>query len=122
MVDDAAILHDIVAVGKSSGEMEILLDQQDREALLLESADGVSDLLDDDRRETLGWFVEQQQTRPGAQDTADRQHLLLATGELGALAAEPFPQVGEQFEDAMKVKAAWAHAPRQQQVLLHIQA
>ena len=50
-----------------------------------------ADLLDDDRREPLGRLVEQQQLRAGAQDAADRQHLLLAAGQLGALAARAAP-------------------------------
>src|SRR5262249_60741865 len=39
------------------------------------------------RSEPLGWLVEQEQPGAGAQDAADRQHLLLAAGELGSLAA-----------------------------------
>ena len=35
IVDDAAVLHDVVAVGDSGGEMEILLDQKNGEALRL---------------------------------------------------------------------------------------
>ena len=49
------------------------------------------DLLDDDRREAFGRLVEQQEPRAGAQDAADRQHLLLAAGQLGALAARAAP-------------------------------
>ena len=48
-VDDLAVLHDVVAVGDGRGEAEILLDQQDREALLLQFRDRAADLLDDDR-------------------------------------------------------------------------
>ena len=33
MVDDAPVLHDVMAVGDGGGETEILLDQQDGEAL-----------------------------------------------------------------------------------------
>jgi hypothetical protein len=46
-----AVLHHVVAVGDGRGEAEVLLDQQDREALLLQRADGLADLLDDDGRE-----------------------------------------------------------------------
>ena len=34
LVDDAAVLHHVVAVGDRRGEAEVLLDQQDGEALL----------------------------------------------------------------------------------------
>ena len=49
VIDDTAVFHDVVTVGHGRGEAEILLDQQDGEALRLERADGVADLLDDDR-------------------------------------------------------------------------
>jgi hypothetical protein len=34
-VDDAPVLDDVMTVGEGRGKVEILLDQQDREALLL---------------------------------------------------------------------------------------
>ena len=55
----AATLHHIIAVRHGRGEMEILLHQYDRKALLLEGADGAADVLDDSRRQTLGWLVKQ---------------------------------------------------------------
>ncbi len=119
----AAVLHDVVAVGDGRGEAEILLDQQDGEALLLQRADGLADLLDDDGRQPLGRLVEQQQPRAGAQDAADRQHLLLAAGELGALAgAEPLLQIGEQLEDAFERQPARPDHRRQQQIFLDVEA
>ena len=75
-------------------------------------ADGLADLLDDDGREPLGRLVEQQQPRAGAQDAADRQHLLLAAGELGALArAEPLLEVREQLEDLRRATGRPASPP-----------
>ena len=50
--------------------------------LLLQLRDGAADLLDDHRRQPLGRLVEQEQLRAGAQDPADRQHLLLAAESL----------------------------------------
>ena len=89
----------------------------------LQRADGLADLLDDHRRQPLGRLVEQQQPRAGAQDAADRQHLLLAAGQLGALAgAEPLLQVGKQLEDALEAKPARPHLRRQQQVFLDVEA
>src|SRR4051812_13789062 len=46
-VHDPAVLDDVVPVGHGGREVEILLDEQDREALLLESRDRAADLLDD---------------------------------------------------------------------------
>src|SRR6267378_504529 len=44
--DDTTVLHHIVAVGDRRSEPKVLLNQEDGEALLLEHADGVADLLD----------------------------------------------------------------------------
>src|SRR3972149_2255429 len=59
LVDDTPMFHDVIAIRNGRGEAEILFHQKDREALLLERADGLADLLDDDGRETLGRLVEQ---------------------------------------------------------------
>src|SRR6266568_6398274 len=58
LVHDLSVLHDVIAVRDGRGEVKILLDQENGEALRLERADGLADLLDDDRRETLGRLVE----------------------------------------------------------------
>ena len=121
-VDDAAVLHDVVAVGDGGGEMEVLLDQQDGEAAALELADDLADALHDHRRQPLGRLVEQQQVGAGAQDAADRQHLLLAARQLGALAAPPLLQVGKELVDLGQAHAARLDHRRQQQVLLDIEA
>src|SRR5438876_2960032 len=99
-VDHAPVLDDVIAVCDGLREAEILLDQQDGEALLLEPRDGAADLLHDHRREALGGLIEQQEARTGAQDAPDREHLLLAARELGALALQPLVQVGKQLIDA----------------------
>src|SRR6476469_8941583 len=49
-VDDLPVLDDVMTICEGRGKMEILLDQQAREALLLQPADHPADLLDDDRR------------------------------------------------------------------------
>src|SRR5437764_9856494 len=89
-VDHAAVVHHVVPVGDGRRKAEVLFDEQDREALRLQLRDGPSDLLDDDRRKSLGWLVKQEQPRARPQDPADREHLLLAAGQLGALARAPF--------------------------------
>src|SRR3979411_2692304 len=105
-VHHASVLDDVVPVRHGLRAAEILLDQQDGEALLLEPRDGASDLLHDHRREPFGGLVEQQQARAGAQYAPDRQHLLLSAGELGALAAQALPEVRKQLEDLLERKDA----------------
>src|SRR6185503_7999612 len=46
-VDDASMLHHVVPIRNRCGEPEILLDEQDREALRLQRPDRAPDLLDD---------------------------------------------------------------------------
>src|SRR5713226_6362077 len=121
-VDDLAVLDDVVAVGEGRGEMKILLDEENGEALPLERADDGADLLDDDGCQSLGRLVEQQEARAGAQNAADRQHLLLAARQLGALAALALRKVGEDRIDLRDAHAARAHDRRQQQILLDVEA
>src|SRR5215471_4282537 len=101
--------------------MKVLFDQQDGESLLLQGTNGAADLLNDHRRKALGRFVEQQQLGAGAQNATDRQHLLLASGQFGALAVEALANVGKQLEDTRKSEAAGFDLGRQQQVLLDIE-
>ena len=103
-----------MAVGDGGGEMEVLLDQQDGEATGFELADDLADALDDHRRQALGRLVEQQEVGTGAQDAADRQHLLLAARQLGALAAPPLREVGKELVDLLQAHAACLDLGRQQ--------
>src|SRR5208282_814965 len=101
-VDDAAVLHEIVPVGNRRAEAKILLDQQHGKAKLLELAHRLADLLHDDRGQALGRLIEQQELGARAQDTPDREHLLLAARKLGALAREALLEIGEEREDAFE--------------------
>src|SRR5271155_5584643 len=112
------MFHNVVAIGHSGSEAEILLDQQDGEALRLERTDCAPDLLDDNRREAFSRFIKQQEPRTSPQDAADGEHLLLTPGQFRALTAETFAQIGKQLEDPFEIETARTHLPRQQQVLL----
>src|SRR5665213_2968331 len=123
LVDNTSMLHDVIAIRDGRGEAEILFYQQYREALLLERPDRPADLLDDHGGEPLRRLVEQQEARAGAQDTRDRQHLLLAAREFCALiGAEALLEIWEQFKDAVERKSARPHLRRQQQVFLDAKA
>src|SRR4029077_8213103 len=86
LIDNTPMFHDVIAIRDGRGETEILLHQENGKALFLERPDGLTDLLNDDGGKSFGRFIEEQQPGAGPQDTADGKHLLLATGELGALA------------------------------------
>ena len=96
-VDDAAMLHHIEPIRHGGGETEVLLHQQNGEALLLQPRDGVADLLDDHRGKALGGLIQQQEAGAGAQDPADGQHLLFAARQLGALGAQSLLEVQKLY-------------------------
>ena len=64
-------------------------------ALLRQLAQRFREPIDDDRRQAFGRLVHDQQARIGQQRAADRQHLLLAAGELGAAVAAALGQRGK---------------------------
>ncbi len=121
-VDDLAVLDHIMAVRQRRGKAKVLLHQEDGEALLLQRADEGADLLHDDRGQTLGRLVQQQELGAGPEDAADGEHLLLAAGQLGALAFAPLGEVGEDGVDLVDAHAARLHHRRQQQILLDREA
>ena len=60
LVDDTSMFHDVVAIRNGRSETEILFHQQNGKALLLECADGLADLLDNNRGKPFRRLVEQQ--------------------------------------------------------------
>src|SRR6516162_7304550 len=121
-VDDAAIFHHVVAIRNRRSEAKILLDQEDGETLLLEHADGLADLLDDDRGKTLGRLIEEKEPRARAQDAADGEHLLLAAGKLRALAREALLEIGKELENATEFEPTGPHLGWQQKIFLDVEA
>src|SRR6266702_5139676 len=120
-VNDLAVLDDVVTIRDGGCDAEVMLDQKDRKAFLLEPRNGVTDLLDDDRSQTFGWLVQHQEARARAQDARDRQHLLLTAGQFRALAVEALLQVRKQVKDLIERQSACTHHRRQQQVLPHVE-
>ena len=59
------------------------------------------DLLDDDRREPFGRLVHDQEVRVAEQRAANREHLLLAAGQLRAAAGPPLVKAREGLVDAL---------------------
>ncbi len=89
---------------------------------IFEPRDGPPDLFDDHRRKPFGRLVEKQETRAGAQDAADRQHLLLAAGKLRSLAGQPLFEIGEELVNLLQRQPARLHLRRQKQIFLHVEA
>src|SRR3954447_26587725 len=100
---DPARLEDVAARGDVEGHQRVLLDEEDRRALLVDLHDDLEDPLDEDRRETHRWLVEEEQLRPGHERAAHRDHLLLAAGERPRALRAPLEQPREELVDALEV-------------------
>src|SRR5262249_29210275 len=121
-IDNLAALHDVMPVGDARSKTEILLDEEDGQALALDRAENLADLRDDHRRQALSRLVEQQKIGTRAQSACDREHLLLAAGQAAARAARPLLQVREEAIDLVERRAALLELRRQHQILGDIEA
>ena len=110
---DAAVDHDGDVLGDRAGDADVLLDHQHRHlAVLGEAHQHLLDLADDHRREALGRLVHHQQARIGEQRARDREHLLLAAGELAAAIVLALGEAREGVVDALDGPGALARARR----------
>src|SRR5690554_1558062 len=80
---DATVDHDADLRGDGGGNADVLLDDEDVDALFFAKAKQyVLDMIDDDRSKAFGRLVHYQQARIGQKRARDRQHLLLAARQL----------------------------------------
>ena len=93
--DNPPALDDGVPVGQPDQALDVLVDDQRGLTRLAQSREAQPDLLAHQRRQSLGGLVENQQARVGQQRTADRQHLLLAAGQLVAHVLLPLGEAGK---------------------------
>ena len=94
-------------------QAEVLLDEEDRQARRAQRDEGVAHLANELRREPFGRLVEEQERGIPSERAADREHLLLATGELVAAVFEPARERGKEREDPPLVPAAGGGARRE---------
>src|SRR6185437_4547485 len=93
-----ALLHDVTVARHRQCRARVLLDQEDGDAeVAVDLADDSENFLDQQRRQTHRRLVHQDHLRPGHQGAADRQHLLLAAGEIAGEAGALF-QARKIFE------------------------
>ena len=118
---DAAADHDELALGERGRDAEVLLDEEDREPLCLEELERLDEPLDDRRRKALRGLVHDEDPRVRDERATDREHLLLAAGELRSAVALPLGEAREQLVDALARPLAavrLAPAARDAQVLV----
>src|SRR5262245_13567342 len=113
-VDDAPTLEDDRLASELERELRVLLDDDDCHATGRdELADDRSQLLHDDGRESFHRLVEQEQRGLDHQRAGDRQHLLLAAGELVAEIHPPLFEARERLVDALDVPRSGPRDGRQ---------
>src|SRR5262245_53379388 len=90
-VHDAAVVHHHGVVAERFGKSEILLHEQDRGGAAFELVEGADHVIDDGRRDALGWLVNEDQRARLDDGTGNRQHLLLSAREhAGGMRPEAF--------------------------------
>ena len=116
--------HDIDPVGYPHRNRELLLDQQDRHPAPGNFRDQVADLLNDDRCQPLGRFVDHDQFRVTHQRAANRQHLLFAARHHAGGGIGPCGEIGKHLEHVFEPPLAGTPGilDAQHQVLPHCQA
>src|SRR5882672_5411638 len=124
--DDAPVLQHIGAARDLEREGDVLLDQEDGEAALVQDADGMQYLLHDQRREAERGLVEHDQLGVAHQAAADGEHLLLAAGERAGELVAALAEAREHGEDVLEgahgpVASAWKERSHLE-VLEHAQA
>ena len=115
---DAAVHHHVDGIGDVDRDAEVLLDQQHRDlALGGERLQHRDDLLHDERGQAFGRLVHDQQLGVEEQRACDRQHLLLAAGQLGTAVGSALGEPGERLVDAFDRPRA--PAPGQPEMLVN---
>ncbi len=83
MQDNTACFQDIAPIRDFERQVGILFDQKDGGVVLLvDFFYDPEDLPGHQRRQSHGWFVQEQELRPGHQRPGNSQHLLLAAGQV----------------------------------------
>jgi hypothetical protein len=95
----AAAFDDVVPVGDAGEVLDVLVDHQYRLSARFKHRQAAPDFLADQRRESFGGFIQDQQPRIGHQRATDRQHLLLAARQLVAHVGAPLGEPRKQRVD-----------------------
>src|ERR1700730_8270705 len=113
-----SLLDDVSPVGQPRRELEILLREENGQALPLQRGDLLAERLDDDGREPFGRLVEQQDTRNAQERARHREHLLLAARKAAPAAPRHLAELGKILEDTPDAPSASALGAHEQ-ILRH---
>jgi hypothetical protein len=120
---DLALLHEVRRVGQGQRDVDALLDEDDRRPLVADGAHDFEELLDDHRRQTEGELVDHEHLRFGKEGHAERQHLLLATRQVGGGFVETLAKDREHLlhdrESFLGPPLVILHPGRDSEVLAH---
>src|SRR3954464_3989607 len=96
-----ALLEHEVAVSELGQRLDLLVDDDDRQAGAFQRVQAGPDLLADDGCEPLRRLVEDEEARICHERAADGQHLLLAAGKLRAAVRQARAKPREEVEHAL---------------------
>src|SRR5207237_304190 len=119
--DDRAFVHDVHTLTDARGEREVLLDEEDRETAVAQPHQRVADLRNELWRKAFRRLVEEKDRRVAHERARDREHLLLAAGELIRERPHAAPQRREELDDTRQVPTARDAARREGEILTHRQ-
>src|SRR5919202_6467957 len=96
---DPADAHQVRAVAALKRLVDVLLDEQDRDALLVaEASNQLEDEPDELRGEAERGLVEEQELRPGHERPCDGELMLLTAGKRGRRQPQPLAEGREELE------------------------
>src|SRR5262249_13787140 len=106
---NGADLEQIRAVDHLEHLLDVLFDDENREAFRANTEDEIEYFLHDEWSKPGGWLVHQQEPRPRHERAANRAHLLLApregAGWLGAPLLQPWKQLVDPSQLLGKMRA-----------------
>src|SRR5580700_933631 len=100
-VDDRAIIEHIGMVGDLEAHARVLLHEQNGNPLVPHFRDNGENLTHDERCEALGRLVEDEQLGIEQERASDREHFLLASGELASAIFLAFGKPREERVDSL---------------------
>ena len=99
MVNDLALLQNVGAIGYFQRPLDVLLNQQNRRALLLHARKQLKHFIDQERHDALRRLVHQDHAGLGHHRPCDGQHLLLAPRQRCAVLLQTLFKPGKSLCD-----------------------